>query len=331
MRIPFFYRERMNVKKILQRSRVRRSFLKIVTAAILLLSGTSRPASACACGCGVFNVGTRWMMITGTGLRVFFQYSYMDQNRNWSRLSLAESSFNNDKEIRTSFYTLGFQYMFDRDWGIMGQFPYWDRYFNTIDNFGAPVSVDHKAIGDVRLLGMYTGFSPDMSKALLFGVKLPTGPTNLSIMDRDTQIGTGTTDLLLGGYHAAQLDYWGWYLQIMWRHALNTYQDYRPGDSYNMALGFHYDSFLQDSSGEDKYKFTPIVQLIASIRNRDSGANSDPSNTGFQRLYVAPGFEIDLKNNWQLYGEVQVPVYTLVNGYQLVALLLFNASISYHF
>ena len=37
------------------------------------------------------------------------------------------------------------------------------------------------------------------------------------------------------------------------------------------------------------------------------------------------------KNNWQLYGEVQVPVYTLVNGYQLVAPLLFNASISYHF
>ena len=321
--MPFCYREKMDVRKIL--SRIRQSFLEIMIAAIFFISGISRPASACACGCGVFNVGTRWMMVTGAGLRVFFQYSYMDQNRNWSRLSLAESSLNNDKEIKTGFYTLGFQYMFNRDWGIMGQFPYWDRYFNTTDDLGTPISVDHKSIGDIRVLGMYTGFSPDMSTALLFGLKLPTGPTNLSIMDRDTQIGTGTTDFLLGGYRAAQLNDWGWYMQVMWRHALNTYQEYRPGDSYNMAVGFHYDSF------EDRYKFIPIIQVIASIRNRDSGVNSDPSNTGFQRLYVAPGFEINVKGNWQLYGEVQVPIYTHVNGYQLVAPLLLNASISYHF
>ena len=34
-------------------------------------------------------------------------------------------------------------------------------------------------LGDVRVWGHYTGFSPDMSTGFLFGLKLPTGSTNV--------------------------------------------------------------------------------------------------------------------------------------------------------
>ena len=280
---------------------------------------------ACACGCGVFNVGTRWTMATEPGLSMFMQYSYMNQNKNWHSQSSASPDLNDNKEIRTSFYTLGIQYMVNRSWGIMAKIPYGDRYFKTTDDNGNIVSVDHKSLSDVRLMGMYTGFSPDMSTALLFGLKLPTGPYHLSLMDRDTQPGTGTTDLLLGGYHMGQQRNWGWYIQGLWRHAMNYRDGYRPGDSYNISLGVHYDGL------EPKYRLVPLVQVITSIRSHDSGVASDPDNTGFQRLFISPGIELDITQNWKIHGDFEFPVYTHVNGYQLVAPWLFNTSVSYHF
>ncbi len=40
---------------------------------------------------------------------------------------------------------------------------------------------------------MYTGFSDDMSKGIIFGLKLPSGSYTAAGFDRDTQIGTGST------------------------------------------------------------------------------------------------------------------------------------------
>ena len=69
-------------------------------------------------------------------------------------------------------------------------------------------------------MGVYSGFSKDMSTGLIFGVKLPTGDWKYSGFDRDVEIGSGTTDLLLGGYHQDKLDkngQFGWFAQVMWQ------------------------------------------------------------------------------------------------------------------
>ncbi len=42
---------------------------------------------ACACGCGVFDVGTSSMLPQGPGGMVFAEYDFMDQNMNWSGAS----------------------------------------------------------------------------------------------------------------------------------------------------------------------------------------------------------------------------------------------------
>jgi len=47
---------------------------------------------------------------------------------------------------------------------------------------------------------MYTELLEDMSLGLLAGFKLATGDHTYSHFDRDTSIGTGSTDLLIGGY-----------------------------------------------------------------------------------------------------------------------------------
>ena len=169
-------------------------------AAIILLFLLPAVSTACACGCNVFSAGSMWMMPSSPGLRIALTYNYMDQHTDWSGWNSAAADLNGDKEIRTNFYTLGFQYMENRDWGMMIEIPVWDRYFTTIDDMGNIASIEHTSPADIRIMGIYTGLSKDMSTGILLGLKLPTGPFNLSLLDRDTQIGTGTTDLLVGGY-----------------------------------------------------------------------------------------------------------------------------------
>src|SRR6202789_3731821 len=116
---------------------------------------------ACACGCGVFDVGTASMFPSGTGGTIWEEYDFMDQTHNWSRSSKASDEDNDDKQIRSSFITTGFQYMFNRDWGLSVELPYDHRYFRTDNGTpGAPdiQSFDHSAIGDMRVQGIYTGF-----------------------------------------------------------------------------------------------------------------------------------------------------------------------------
>lgn len=299
-------------------------------------------ASACACGCGVFNVGLPGLPVTGTTDQYSLQYSFMNQNQNQSGSSSASPDLNPDKQIRTDYYTFYGQHMFNRDWGIMAELPYWKRHFAT-DTNGTPgitdqaagvmpgvQSADISSLSDLRVMGMYTGFSPDMSTGLLFGLKLPTGPYNASpLLDRDTEPGTGTTDLLLGGYKMGNLDdNWGWYLQAMWRHAFNHRDGYKPGDSLNMAAGMNYRG-IERSTG-----LTPLIQVNIMARAHDQGggdAQYGNANSGYKNVYITPGMLVDLAQHWQLNTSVYLPVSRNVNGDQLVPHWMANAGITYMF
>jgi hypothetical protein len=83
----------------------------------MLATGNVR---GCACGCGVFDVGTSSMFPSGEGAMTFLQYAYQDQNRNWNGTSQAPAANNDDKEIQTHFVTFGLQYMFNlKRWAIL--------------------------------------------------------------------------------------------------------------------------------------------------------------------------------------------------------------------
>ena len=286
-----------------------------MAASLLGLSPAS--ALACACGCGVFDVGTSSLFPTGAGGAAFVEYDFMDQNQNRSGVSAAPAADNNDKEIKTDFYTFGAQYMFNHEWGVMAELPYWSRTFKTDDGSGVD-TFDHSAFGDVRLRGMYTGFSPDMSTGITFGVKLPTGDWKYGNFDRDTEIGTGSTDLLLGGYHRGALtkdNAFSYFVQIQWDKPVASQGGYTPGDEVDGAIGTHYNG-LTFAGG--KVRITPVLQLLVSQRARDSGPSANPGDSGYSRAIVSPGVEIGM-GDWSLYGDVEVPVYQAYNGDQLAA------------
>lgn len=299
-------------------------------------------AAACACGCGVFDVGTAAMVLTHPGGMLYLEDDYQDQDQNWVGSHAAPAANNTDKDIDTHFGGLGFDYNFNRDWGMSLKVPYWFRTLRTDTGTAAVPDVStyrHEAIGDIRVLGTYTGFSPDMSTGLSLGVKLPTGDWTYPNFDRDTSIGTGTTDLLLGGYHLGTISvehHLQWFAEALYQRAFNSREGYRPGNETDAAVGLLYGGIPLGAH----YQLTALLQVIGSSRLHDSGVNADPPNSGYQRLLLSPGLEADV-GNWRFYGDAEVRVYQYSNAAaslategtqgQLAARVLVKLIVSYSF
>ncbi len=308
-----------------------------VTAAVaaVLLSLAPAGAWACACGCGVFAVGTSSMFPTGAGGTVYLEYDYQDQTINWSGDSRAPAANNGDKDIRTNFFTAGLQYMFNRSWGIQVEVPYWDRKFTTDQNFPVPppdlVTAQWSDLGDIRIQGIYTGFSEDLSSGLTFGVKLPTGNFQYDevVVDRDSQIGSGSSDLLLGGYHRdvfANDSPFSWFVQALFDQPVLTNEHYRPGSELDTAAGTIYEGWMFGS-----LMVSPLAQAIVSLRSRDSGpASAHPIASGFERLLLSPGVEVNV-GAVSTYVDIEFPVFQHFNGDQLTAPWMLKFIAAYHF
>ncbi|HXB97641.1 MAG TPA: hypothetical protein VNZ54_06275 [bacterium] len=310
--------------------------------AAALLAGWSARLEACACGCQIFDLGISDMPTTFRSDRLTLQYSFMDQDENQSGSALAGPAYNPDKRIQTSFYTVNVGHQFNHLWGVEVAVPYWQRGFVT-DTAGAPGVTDGQAganpdvqsaqvdaLSDVRVTGMYLGLSDDMSIGLTFGLKLPTGPyTANALLDRDTEPGTGTTDLLLGAFDRGRLGPdWGWYAQTLLDAPLYARDGYEPGNNLDLAAGFHFDGLSRGTG------LTPLLQANVTIRGQDSGGGDSATgnaNSGYENFYLTPGLQEAVGGSVQLTEMVYLPVSRNVNGDQLVAPWMANATVSYLF
>ena len=275
--------------------------------------------------------------------------------------SKAPAAINLDKKLNTQWYSLGFQYMFNRDWGVMARIPTATRTLTTNTQTALGIqSFNSDDFGDMEIMGMYTGFFPDMSTGIVFGLKFPTGPYTAPGFDRDNQIGTGSTDLLIGGFHRGLLsgdNAWQYFAQVMWRQPFlyrnaadpqgffdgnaGVVQSYHPGMQVDGAIGIVYNN-LYNVLGFDK--ITPLGQVIISHRHQDTGTGADPYNSGFDRVMLSPGIEftkvLDEANNrvLKMYIDIEIPIYYRANAAnnngtegQLVAPYLLKLITSYNF
>ena len=302
---------------------------KLITIVLLLSTALTPAASwACACGCGIFDVGTSAMLPTHEGGMVFTEYDFLNQKKNWSGTSSAPADNNDDKQIRTNFMTVGGQYMFNRAWGAEVEIPYWNRYFKTTDDSGDVVGFTHSTFGDIRLKGIYAGFSEDMSTGITYGLKLPTGDYTYANFDRDTEIGTGSTDILLGAYHMGKLtadNKWNWFANIQLDLPVLDRSGYRPGTEVDAVTGIYYNGWTFHG-----VKIAPVAQVLGSTRTHDSGINSMPDDSGYHRVLLSPGLEVDVANV-RVYTDAEFPVYQDVRGNQLTASDQYKVNVSYSF
>jgi hypothetical protein len=287
----------------------------------------------CACGCGMNEVGTSSMLPMSVGTMAYTSFDYLNQDKNWSGSTHTAASLNPDKTIRTEFYTLGVQTMVSEVWGYQVEVPYEHRMFKTTGGATGDdlVHVQWSGLGDARLQGIFTGLSSDFTTGITFGLKLPTGSSSYNDkfgdLDRDTELGSGSTDLLLGGYNRFEIlpsaELHG-FSQIQVSLPLATKDHYTPGVECNLAVGVYTKEFRFDS-----LNLVPLFVLKAGYRGSDKGANSaDPVASGYKRILAAPGVEMHM-HPFKVHADIEMPVYQNVVGQQLVSSALVHVSVSY--
>jgi hypothetical protein len=319
--------------------RFKESWRGLLVAVAFLIVLTPGIAGACACGCGVFDVGTPSLLPSGDGGTLWYDFDFMNQYIDWHSSQPAARAGNDDKQIKSYFQTVGAQYMFNHKFGLMVTVPYTARVFRTVGNGGEINQFEHGNFGDVRVWGMYTGLQEDMSLGLLAGLKLPTGDYEYPKFDRDTSIGTGSTDLLLSAYKQGVIPSklgnlnltvmerpFNWYLQGQFEYPFLSKDRYVPGKEFDGALGTYYNFGQVGPLSE----VAPILSFLASVRARDQGSEADPTCSGYQRVLIAPGTELGW-GPFRLYGDVEVPVFQFVNGHQLTTPYLIKTILSYSF
>ena len=117
-----------------------------------------------------------------------------------------------------------------------------------------------------------------------------------------------------------------WFAQTELDLPVLTQEHYRPGLELDSAVGMYYTGWRIGRVG-----ITPVAQVIVSERTSDGGgAAAHPVASGFQRVLLSPGIEVDV-HKVKFYADVEVPVYQNFTGNQVAAPLLVKATVSYAF
>ena len=93
-----------------------------------------------------------------------------------------------------------------------------------------------------------------------------------------------------------------------------------------MAAGAYYEGWTVATGA----KVAPVLQLNATYRARDGGSEGDSDNTGYTRLLLMPGLEIDYRR-MSITLDLGLPVHMNVNGDQLVSRQYWRLNVSQRF
>jgi hypothetical protein len=304
-----------------------------LSIALLPLIAMNNAQACAACGCTLSkDWGTQGISMT-PGFNADISCDYINQNQQrygsgTASTAQISSLLPGGQEVEdytnTRTTTASLNYTSDT-WGISAQFPFVQRTHGTFGNalpgdYSTYSSSSDSGIGDIRVIGKYTGLSADKTAGILAGIKLPTGSTDTNFnagdevgnaLDRSLQIGTGSTDIILGGFVTGTVAEYGWFSQGTVQHAVVTKtiagEDYSPGDVYSLNAGIRRAKFGA--------KFTPMLQLNYIHRAPDD-VGGTPLDGG-TLVYLAPGASLRLGGGTSVYGFVQLPVYQYVSGLQL--------------
>jgi hypothetical protein len=217
--------------------------------------------------------------------------------------------------------TLG--YGIDEHWSVALRVPVVDRnhvHDLVAEHTGLP-SVEQRweftRLGDVQFTGRrrFGRLGAPGSFALFGGLKLPTGAFDVASSDgsraeRSLQPGSGTTDLVLGAAGRRALGLRDALIgEASLSQALASRDDYKPGRRVDLSAGWSY--AISPRVGT-------VLQLNLRQRERDSGEQAEPDDSGSTTLDLSPGITIGAASGSTFYAYLQLPLYQDVNGTQLV-------------
>jgi hypothetical protein len=328
--------------------------MKTTLLFVALLGSANAYAS---CGSSFCSVNTHWDtqgLVNDDVLRIDLRYSYANANTLRSgtkKIAAATPNGSGQGEIENmrtinQMLNLDVDYAVDQKWNVALDLPLVMRdHSHTFDATGSYFEQQAKfnTLGDVRVMGKYKFDSAKhhAGSGMSFGIKLPTGAINKTMippapanpgtpyaLERSSQPGTGSTDLLLGAYYHRDTENspWGWFVSGQVQSALSTRDNYRPGDTLNLDIGAHY-AFAPALTG--------LLQLNTQFKNRDTGLNANPASGGHS-LNLSPGLSFVIAPKTNLYSFVQLALLQYVNSDsagagQLTAPRLFAVGISHSY
>jgi hypothetical protein len=338
-----------------------RSLWSAPVTSLALLALIPRTGHACAtCGCTV-NSDAAMGFSAASGWRLNIEYDYINQDelRTGSGSATPEQVVNNpsnpalgggeiEHDTLNRYLNLSLSYRPDADWNFTLVVPYIMRDHSTFGQQQAPYSTAESApdqlsyghvsnLGDIRLLAAFQGLLPTHNLGLQLGVKLPTGqdgtrtdfesgPGLGTPVDASLQAGTGSTDLIVGGYYyQAVSQNFDAFASAQFQAAViesldQRGNDYRPGNSATVSIGLRY---------EADPRWIPQVQINLFHKDADQGALADTTDTAGTVAYLSPGLTVQALSKLHLYGVLQIPVYSNLNGYQLFPRWTVTAGLSY--
>jgi hypothetical protein len=315
---------------------------RLLVFVLVIASALASPSAlACsACGCTLSSDWASQGLAATGGWRADFRFDYFNQDQLRSGTdSVSRSSvpIPNDEEIQqytiNRNYALNLDYSPNKTWGVNFLLPWYDRAHATIAEGDTEVSTSHDTgIGDLRIVGRYMGLGEQRNTGVEFGLKLPsgrfgsdfrTGPQAGQPLDRGLQLGTGTTDLLLGAYNFGALaPDWGYFAHALLSQALDSREHFRPGTGININLGVRYTA---------SETIVPQLQVNARLEKRETGANADVDNSGASLVYLSPGLTWNISRRFSASAFLQVPLYQRVNGLQIEATQIGSIGMHYIF
>ena len=302
----------------------------IATAVFAVLSTNAIYANA-SCGGAFFcslntdsGVQGSWSK-PGIRLDVRAEFIDLDQLRHGTQKIGPSGAVDTHDEVRTLNRNIltTLDWNINQDWGVTLRAPFVDRahqhVFNADDGAGGVAAEVGKwnfsGIGDIQALARYNFYRDGTSNAgVRFGLKLPTGSINKrnaqENAERMLQLGSGSTDTLLGAYYNQRFDRVNWFVQGMWQQAVHERDHFKPGRRLALDTGI-------------SYQATPDLSLLLQLnlqhKSKDSGANAEPAESGGRSVNLSPGFSYRVVTSTQVYGFIQKPIYQDVNGAQLTA------------
>lgn len=299
------------------------------------------PAQACAsCGCTLTADWLSQGLAAQPGTTLTLRYDYVPQTTLRSgtdKIDRDTIPLPTDREIERYTYnhslTFTLDHQFAGDWGVDVQLPVLTRPHSTIAaGTVEPSHSDTHGIGDLRVVGRWQGLStPGNVTGIEAGLVLPTGqfhqefdegPVKGQEVDRGLQPGTGTVQAVLGAYHLGAISpELGYFVQATGQVPVTSRDRYRPGGFVQASAALNYTHWRN---------ITPQLQLSLRKTWRDSGLNSDRPNSGGEQVNIAPGLSAKLTSKLVGFTYVELPVYTRVNGYQLVPKAKFSVGVLMH-
>jgi hypothetical protein len=302
-------------------------------AALLAMASFLAPSSAWAsCGAAFCSVNSNWTIENaqaeaGSIFDLRYELMHLDQPYHGSDAVAVGQVRRHHDEVSTMNRNLLLSWTrnFANGWGVSVSLPVTDRVHDHLHNHHGKQFHDHwdsTRLGDARVLARRELLPAEdplhpATAGITFGLKLPTGSTKMADRggnraERSMQPGTGTTDLLLGGYAQCRLTEQDLsaFIQLQHQAALNSHANYRPGHQTGLDLG------VRKGVSE---RVGVLLQLNLVHKGRDKGSEAEPADTGGRYVYASPGLSFALPHNLQLYGFYQHPLYRDVNGVQLTA------------